>query len=148
MLKKRFHNKVNVLAIVFLIFGLIGIRLFEEKLFYDPFLNYFREQSATLKFPKSNLFLLIINLFFRYCANTLFSVAILWMIFRDKSLLWFTSFLYLLFFFILITGFFVVLFFFDNSGKMMLFYIRRFLIQPIFLLLFIPAFYFQKGNSK
>ena len=148
MLKKLFQNKGDILGIAFLIFGLISIRLFEEKLFYDPFLNYFREQSATLKFPKSNLFLLIVNLFFRYCANTFFSLAILWIIFKDKSLLRFTSFLYLLFFFILIIGFFVVLFFFDNSGKMVLFYIRRFLIQPLFLLLFIPAFYFQKGNSK
>jgi exosortase F-associated protein len=29
---------------------------------------------------------------------------------------------------------------------MILFYIRRFLIQPIFLLLFLPAFYYQKQN--
>jgi exosortase F-associated protein len=30
------------------------------------------------------------------------------------------------------------------GGHLALFYVRRFLIQPIFLLLLIPAFYFQK----
>ncbi|MFY7758816.1 MAG: exosortase F system-associated membrane protein, partial [Flavobacterium stagni] len=28
--------------------------------------------------------------------------------------------------------------------KVELFYLRRFLIQPLFLLLFVPAFYYQK----
>jgi exosortase F-associated protein len=51
---------------------------------------------------------------------------------------------YLLFFIILISLFFIVLFFFGETNKMTLFYIRRFLIQPIFLLLFLPAFYYQK----
>ena len=33
---------------------------------------------------------------------------------------------------------------FGETNKMNLFYIRRFIIQPIFLILFIPAFYYQK----
>jgi exosortase F-associated protein len=52
--------------------------------------------------------------------------------------------LYMIFGSILMISFFFVLNFFGEQSKMILFYIRRFIIQPIFLLLFIPAFYYQK----
>jgi exosortase F-associated protein len=37
-----------------------------------------------------------------------------------------------------------VVHFLDKENNFVLFYIRRFLIQPLFLLLFIPAFFYQK----
>ncbi|WP_256387090.1 exosortase F system-associated protein [Flavobacterium sp. 140616W15] len=37
-----------------------------------------------------------------------------------------------------------VVYFYANHNNLMLFYVRRFLIQPIFILLFIPGFYYQK----
>ncbi|MBF2082162.1 exosortase F system-associated protein, partial [Flavobacterium psychrophilum] len=53
----------------------------------------------------------------------------------------------ILFLVLLMIGFYIVLNFFDESQKTILFYIRRFIIQPIFILLFIPAFYFQKKSE-
>jgi exosortase F-associated protein len=47
-------------------------------------------------------------------------------------------------FVILITAFFCILYFFKNQENLLLFYVRRFLIQPLFLIVFVPAFYFQK----
>ncbi|WP_374707786.1 exosortase F system-associated protein [Flavobacterium sp. J372] len=35
----------------------------------------------------------------------------------------------------------------EKPNLLALFYIRRFLIQPLFLILFIPAFYYQRRNS-
>ncbi|NBU81103.1 MAG: exosortase F system-associated protein, partial [Flavobacteriaceae bacterium] len=49
---------------------------------------------------------------------------------------------------ILMISFVFVLTFFAEESKMTLFYIRRFLIQPIFILLFIPGFYYQKKIKK
>jgi exosortase F-associated protein len=59
----------------------------------------------------------------------------------------FTSILYGFFFLVLMIAFFMVLTY-GGEYKEALFYIRRFLIQPIFLILFIPAFYYQKKGDK
>jgi exosortase F-associated protein len=49
---------------------------------------------------------------------------------------------------VLMISFIFILTFFGEENKMTLFYIRRFLIQPIFILLFIPAFYYQFEIKK
>jgi len=56
----------------------------------------------------------------------------------------FVSVLYVFFFLILIGLFFSMLYFYEEHNNLILFYVRRFLIQPIFVILFIPAFYYQK----
>jgi exosortase F-associated protein len=71
-------------------------------------------------------------------------LAIIYVLFKDVDAVKFASVLYFIFFVILIGAFFFIV---SNKGeinKMNLFYVRRFLIQPIFLLLFVPAFYYQK----
>jgi exosortase F-associated protein len=55
--------------------------------------------------------------------------------------------LYLLFFIILVIAFIFILFYNGETNKMGLFYVRRFIIQPLFLLLFLPAFYYQKQKN-
>jgi exosortase F-associated protein len=66
-----------------------------------------------------------------------------WMLFKDSDIIKFSSFLYLFLGIVLFIGFFIVLNYLGEDKKMMLFYIRRFIIQPLFLLLFTPAFYYQ-----
>jgi exosortase F-associated protein len=55
--------------------------------------------------------------------------------------------LYVFFFLILISSFFVIMYYYGEHNKFILFYIRRFLIQPIFVLLFVPAFFYQKYHK-
>jgi exosortase F-associated protein len=43
--------------------------------------------------------------------------------------------------------FFFIVYFFNSDQNLILFYVRRFLIQPLFVILFVPAFYFQKLNQ-
>ncbi|WP_394758962.1 exosortase F system-associated protein [Flavobacterium sp.] len=147
MLQKLLNNKINIIQLIFLIGLLVLVRAFENDLFYDPFLNYFKEENTTV-YPEIKSFNIFISLFFRYFINTVISLAILYVIFKDLSLIKFVSVLYLLFFVLLIIGFYILLNFFDESQKMSLFYIRRFIIQPIFILLFIPGFYFQRESEK
>ena len=35
-----------------------------------------------------------------------------------------------------------------SSGEMIFFYVRRFLIQPMFLLILVPCFYYQEIQYK
>ncbi|MFM9988204.1 exosortase F system-associated membrane protein [Flavobacterium sp.] len=146
MLQKLLNNKFKITQLIFLIGLLALVRIFENELFYDPFLDFFKNENASI-YPETEYKKLCLSLLFRYFLNTIISLAILYVIFKDLNLIKFVSVLYLLFFVLLIIGFYIVLNFLDESHKMTLFYIRRFIIQPIFILLFIPAFYFQKKSE-
>ena len=144
MLRKLLNNKGRILLLITLLLLLVLIRAFEESLFYDPFLNYFKQNYNNIPIPKIENFPLFFGLLFRYLLNSMLSLAIIFVLFKDIEAIRFASIVYLLFFIILISLFFIVLFYFGETNKMTLFYIRRFLIQPIFLLLFLPSFYYQK----
>ncbi|MBA4154250.1 exosortase F system-associated protein [Flavobacterium sp.] len=144
---KQTNNWIVYSLVGFCLVALIFIRLYETQLFYDPFLVYFKNDYLNLPFPEYDTFLLLLNLISRYFFNTFFSLAIIFLLFKDFQLTKFAAFLYFFFFIILIFLFFGVLSFFDEQSNFLLFYVRRFLIQPLFLVLFIPAFYFQKKQS-
>lgn len=147
MLEKVFKNKFKIGILLVLTLLLIGIRAYEEELFYDPFLLYFRGDYMGLKFPKFDSFQLFLNLSLRYFLNTITSLMIIHVLFLDFRFTKFISILYVFLFLVLIVSFFSILIFFDKESNFVLFYIRRFLIQPLFLLLFIPAFFYQKQNK-
>lgn len=146
MLQKLFKFKFRILLILILLFGLASIRAFENDLFYDPFLEYFKSNYQQTKLPEIDNFNLFIGLFFRYFLNSILSILIIHLVFIDLKIIKFASIVYFIFFIILILAFYLMLIYFGNNNKMTLFYIRRFLIQPIFLLLFLPGFYFQKSQ--
>jgi len=146
MLKNLLKNKGRLALLVLFFLLLAAIRAYEDTLFYDPFLNYFRTNYTLLPLPKVNNLQLIFGLSFRYFLNTILSLAMIYTLYKDLDMIKFASVLYLIFFIILVVVFFFVLSYFGEANKMALFYIRRFLIQPIFLLLFVPAFYYQKQN--
>ena len=143
MLKKLLNNKSDVAIGIFLIGLLIAIRAYEDTLFYDPFLNYFKENYTNLSLPNINPIKLFLSLGFRYYLNSIISLAILHLLFKDAKIAKFSTVLYLLFGTVLMVSFFFVLMKMGDNHKMILFYVRRFIIQPIFLILFIPAFYYQ-----
>jgi exosortase F-associated protein len=72
---------------------------------------------------------------------------ILYLLFKNLSLIKFVAVLYITLFVILISAFYFIIFILDESYNFLLFYLRRFLIQPLFLILFIPAFYLQKKQE-
>jgi len=143
MLKKLLNNKLNVGIGAILNIFIISIRAYEDNLFYDPFLNYFKNNYTNLPYPIVNPIKLFLSLGFRYYLNSIISLALLYLIFRDSKIVKFSTFLYILFGSVLMICFFFILLKFGAENKMTLFYIRRFIIQPIFLILFIPAFYYQ-----
>lgn len=144
MLEKILNNKLRTLLVLLLVALLATVRAYEETLFYDPFLSYFKGDYLRLEFPKYNDFHLFLGLGFRYLLNTILSLGIIQLLFADFKLTKFTSILYLVFFIFLIIALFTVLHFSGKENNFLLFYVRRFLIQPLFLFLFIPAFFYQK----
>lgn len=148
MLQLLQENKKKIFWAIILILLLVVIRLFENQIFYDPFLKYFQSEYANLPFPQINIIKLFFSLGIRFYLNSVISLLLLYVIFNDKQIVKFSALLYMILGSILMISFIFVLTFFAEESKMTLFYIRRFLIQPIFILLFIPAFYYQKQIKK
>lgn len=146
-MQKLLNYKKEIGLSILLVFLLALIRSFET-LFYDPFLEYFKSDYMGKAFPEYNSLKLFFNLFLRYALNSLISLAIIQVLFKDFMLTKFAGILYSVFFLILILAFFSILSFSDEINNLLLFYVRRFLIQPLFLLLFVPAFYYQDKISK
>lgn len=138
--------RYTLLLIAF--FLIIGIRFFEDALFYDPFLTFFKTDYQNKPLPNVDALQLILNLFLRYFANTLLSIVIIYLLFLNKTHVKVAFVLYLILFVLLLIALSYLLFVSERPNYLVLFYVRRFLIQPVLLLLLIPAFYFQKLTSK
>src|SRR5690606_33277963 len=140
---------LKILGIIVFASLLVLIRFFEDTLFYDPLLEFFKMDYKTLLLTKMDIYPLLTSVVFRFLMNTILSLAILWFVFRDKEIIKFSVVLYSFLFILLFTAFIFIVFTSEGtSSHMVLFYVRRFLIQPLFLLLLLPAFYFQKYKSR
>jgi exosortase F-associated protein len=137
-------NKRNYVIVGVLILALILVRAFESKLFYDPFLKFFHGESQNKPLPDYDGFKLFLGLFFRYLINSSITISIIYLLFKETSIVKLTMFLLIVFFVVLITALFLILNFSSKPDYLVVFYIRRFLIQPLFLILFVPAFYYQR----
>lgn len=126
------------------ILGLIGIRVLEDLVFYDPFLMFFKSADHSAVFPNFQWGKLIFSHLFRFGLNTFFSLWIIHFLFQNKE--W-TKQAFLLISIIFIIVFPIYLFCIYNKfefGYLFSFYIRRFVIQPLTLLLIVPVFYYRK----
>ena len=147
MLNKILEHKLKIIITIIIVICFGIIRAFENQLFYDPFLVYFESDYISLPFPKVDFFRIFGGLLLRYFLNTILSLALIYSLFNDIETIKFSSFLYTFFLLLLFAMFFIILKFYPE-GSWILFYVRRFIIQPIFVLLFIPAFYYQQQNLK
>jgi len=136
----------KILAIFILAVALVLVRQFEAFLFYDPLLLFFKTNHSTQPLPEMETFKLLYNVALRYFVNGVISLAILWVAFRNKGVLKLSLFLFGILFAVLILVFTLLLNSSEAGDHLALFYVRRFLIQPLFLLILLPAFYFQKRS--
>lgn len=138
-------NSVIKMIWLLILFGLlILIRTFENELFYDPYLTFFKSDYLYIDNPRREIFKLTMFTILRYVLNSGISLGIIYLFFKDKSMIKFSIFIYGVAFAILLLFF---LYFVINPQRQdyyFFFNIRRFLIQPLLLLLLLPAFYYYK----
>ena len=140
---------LKIFAIVILVSLLLLVRVFETSLFYDPLIAFFKMDYKTMPLPEIDTFAIQTGISLRFLLNTLISLAILWVVFRDVEIIKVGMILYSFFFVVLFIVFSFLLFSSEGTeSHLVLFYVRRFLIQPLFLLILLPAFYYQKLKSK
>ena len=127
---------------------LITVRAFVQPYFYDPLIEFFKSDYLYMAIPEINLEHLFLNIFYRYTLNTIISLAIIYLVYNNLKVFKFSVKLYAIAFVILSIILFILLELDNNQGYRLIFYVRRFLIHPIFLLILLPAFYYQKLKVK
>lgn len=139
---------LQILLIGVLFLMLVAVRAFVQPYFYDPLIEYFKSDYLHSAFPQLNLPLFFLNIFYRYALNAMISLAIIYLYFKNLNILKFSLQFYVIAFVLLSILLFILLKFNLGQGYMLIFYVRRFLIQPLFLLLLLPAFYYQRLIKK
>lgn len=141
-------KKIRIVIILCLFFLLILVRAFEDRLFYDPFIDYFKNDYLYDPIPVFSGSKLLLNLLFRYGLNTIISLLIIYVAFQNKGFLVFSAKFYAFAFVLLSITFFIILKGELAHGYLFAFYIRRFIIHPLFVLLLLPAFYYKQLTSR
>jgi len=136
----------KIIAVGVLASLLVLIRVFENELFYDPYLLFFQDDYLRMDYPNREVLKLTVFTIVRYLLNMVISLGIIYVIFRDKSMVKFAGILYAIALIILLILFLYFVLNPRQEDYLMFFYVRRFLIQPIFLLLLLPAFYYFKKS--
>lgn len=126
------------------VLGLVGVRMLEEKIFYDPFLEYFHESKYNLVFPDVEWGKLILSHLFRFVLNLFFSCMIIHFLFKNKEWTMQGAILISIIFVITFPIYLFCVYDKFETGYLFSFYIRRFVIQPLILLLIVPLFYYRK----
>ncbi|MCT2407813.1 exosortase F system-associated protein [Chryseobacterium antibioticum] len=139
---------LNWLLVIAGICGLISIRVLEDKIFYDPFLGYFHEANKNIEFPQFEWGKLIIGHFFRFILNLLFSCLIIQSLFKNKQWTIQGALLITIIFVITFPIYLYCIYDRFDIGYLFSFYMRRFVIQPLALLLIVPMFYYRKQKGK
>ncbi|MBF8148393.1 exosortase F system-associated protein [Winogradskyella sp. F6397] len=137
---------VSYIIVGILILLLILIRAFENILFYDPYLSFFENDYLYMDSPRREIAKLVLYTTLRFVLNTVISLGILYIIFKDKSIVKFSVLIFSIAYVLLLIPFLYFVINPKQEDYYLFFNIRRFLIQPIGLILLLPAFYYHKLN--
>lgn len=140
------NKYIKLLVLLSLFLTLIAVRFFESS-FNDPLHDYFQNDYLTKPLPELNKALIIGLTLLRYLINSILSISIIYLLFPQKKVLKFSIKFYLYILIFLIITFTFLLNRSVSESYVPLFYVRRLLINPIFILILIPAFYYQKINE-
>jgi len=141
-------NRYLKYILIFSLFVLLAlVRWFEKELFYDPYLLFFQNDYLYIDSPRREVLKLVAFTSLRFLINTIISLSILYLFFKDRNVLKFSVLVYVVSF-VILTGLYLYFVLEPKQENYYLFFnIRRFLIQPLLLLLLLPAFYYQKIKS-
>lgn len=137
-----------ITVVTILIFLLASVRFFQDHVFYDPLDQYFHSDYQSTPIPQLDIAKLLLSNALRYLINSGLGIAVLWILFKSRSYLNASLWVYLFAFVILNVLFFIALQFDTDLSKMALFYIRRFMIHPLLLFVLVAGGYYLKNTCK
>lgn len=138
--------KIVILGLLVLL--LLLIRAFGDNVLYDPFTSYFKNDYLYNNIPKYDTLFMFFNLFIRYLVNALVSLVMIYVAFGKKTYVRFSVRFYIIAFIVLSLVYYLLLRAGMHNGYLFTFYIRRFIIHPVFILILLPAFYYHYLLTK
>jgi exosortase F-associated protein len=142
------NKYLRVCIIGLLVVALAMVRFFEQELFTDPLLIFFKTEFNKVDAPEFNIFEVLSTTSWRYLINSALSIIIIWLAFPSRKTFLFILAFYTFAYVVLISLFWYFISDMTSEVHLFIFYIRRFLIQPIFVLILLPAFYYQKKTLR
>ena len=139
---------LNFILVFAGILGLVSVRFLEDKIFYDPFLEFFKADYKVTQVPDFIWGKLMLSHFFRFALNLIFSAIVVHFMFLNKKWTIQAVFLMAVAFLFFFPIYLWCLYSKMEIGYLFTFSVRRFVIQPIILLLIIPIFYYRKKLGK
>ncbi|WBV55494.1 exosortase F system-associated protein [Chryseobacterium daecheongense] len=139
---------LNWVLVILGVAGLMSVRVFENKIFYDPFLEYFHKADKTIAFPAFDWGKLILGHVLRFLLNLFFSCLIIHFLFKNKTWTLQGGVLITIIFLITFPIYLYCIHDRFEVGYLFSFYMRRFVIQPLIILLVVPMFYYRQQLLK
>ncbi len=127
---------------------MVCVRIFEVELFHDPLYYYFHSNFQLYDLPNLSNWKIVAGTSLRYLFNMVLSLWIIWFLYKKKSFIDAALWVYLFAYVVLMITFLFLLEANSDFMKMALFYVRRFLTQPILLLVLVAGFYFLKAKES
>ncbi|MDX1463838.1 MAG: exosortase F system-associated protein, partial [Marinirhabdus sp.] len=84
------NRSVKIILVGVGITLLVLLRMFEEILFHDPLLPFFKTVHTTSSLPTMHVATVIGHVMLRFLLNSLVSLGILWVLFQSKDILKFS----------------------------------------------------------
>ncbi len=101
----KMNKSTKYILLIILIGLLILIRFFESQLFYDPYLTFFESDYLYIDNPRREVFKLTAFTTLRFVLNTIISLGILFVFFKDRSIIKFSLLIYSIAYIILLALF-------------------------------------------
>ncbi len=127
---------------------LVVLRPIGETMLYDPLETYFENDYLKMPIPEMNLSFLGLSVSLKFFLNSIVSIGIIHVAFYTEEVTRFAAKIYWWAYVFLIVFFLILLIFEPSNSTRLLFYIRRFLMHPVLVLVLIPAFYYQELKLK
>lgn len=126
--------------------GLILMYTLQRQLFYDP-LQDFVYNSVIDNRPQIDAVKFIAGKVVRYVLNDVFAIFILMGIFADKKYLRLAVGVFLFGLVVMLPIYFIAVFYFLPEVFSFLNHIHRLILNPVLMLMLIPAIYYQKSRE-
>jgi len=143
--KDRLFRWFSAVLIVIL---LVAVRIMEKEWFPEPLIDFFASDDYLTQALPAMGFADVFNTFLRYAVNSVLSVWLLYLLFHDKELTRWAVKFYTVAGIILFILYLILLWTYSAGHYRLLFYTRRLLVQPLFLFILLPGFYFIRSLQK
>jgi exosortase F-associated protein len=137
----------NRLAVFGGIVGLILVYVFQLQLFYDPFQVIIPNNVADLNL-EINTSAYILSKVLRYILNDGFALLLIWGLFGNKRYMRFAMLVFLFGLVVLLPLYLVLTLHYYASAYAFLNHLHRLVLNPVLMMLLIPAFYYQRRSTN